>query len=209
MDKRERMVEVIKDKYGLNALEVFSAMLQVDRDKFVAEKYRDVAYNDSAVPIEHGQTMSQPYTVAFMTDLLGLKGNERVLEVGTGSGYQAAVLSLLAKEVYTIEIIRQLANRAKKRLKKLGYKNVKVGEGSGEWGWKEKAPFDAIIITAGMSTDLPPEVIDQLNVGGVLVAPVGRGHDKTMTKFTKLKNGKTKKQKYGKFTFVPFISEPN
>lgn len=209
MDKRERMVEVMKDRYGLDAPEVFAAMLQVDRDEFVAKKYRNRAYNDNAVPIEHGQTMSQPYTVAFMTDLLGLKGNERVLEIGTGSGYQAAILSLLAKEVYTIEIIRQLASRAKKRLKKLGYNNVEVGKGSGEWGWKERAPFDAIIITAGMTMDLHQEIIDQLNVGGVLVAPVGRGHDKTMTKFTKLKNGKTKKQKFGVFTFVPFISEPN
>lgn len=209
MNERERMVDVIKERYGLDASKVFSAMLQVPREKFVAKKYRVIAYNDNAVPIEHGQTMSQPYTVAFMTGLLNLDGHERVLEIGTGSGYQAAVLSHLAKEVYTIEIIRQLADRARKRLKKLGYKNVFVKKGSGEWGWREKAPFDAIIITAGISRDLPSDLVDQLKEGGVLVAPMGGGHDKTMTKFIKGEKGKLKKEKHGIFTFVPFVSEPN
>lgn len=220
------MVEVMRDRYGLDAPDVFSAMLQVPREKFVAKGYRDIAYNDSPVPIEHGQTMSQPYTVAFMTHLLlssssslslrkksknlaaDLK-NWKVLEVGTGSGYQAAVLSHLVGEVYTIEIIRQLARKAKTRLKKLGYKNVYVKAGSGEWGWKEKAPYDAIIVTAGVTAALPQDLAEQLKEGGILVAPVGRGHDKVMTRFTKLKNGKTKKQKHGIFTFVPFVSEPN
>ncbi len=220
------MVEVMRDRYGLDAPDVFSAMLQVPREKFVAKGYRDIAYNDSPVPIEHGQTMSQPYTVAFMTHLLlssspslslrkksknlaaDLK-NWKVLEVGTGSGYQAAVLSHLVGEVYTIEIIRQLARKAKTRLKKLGYKNVYVKAGSGEWGWKEKAPYDAIIVTAGITAALPQDLAEQLKEGRVLVAPVGRGHDKVMTRFTKLKNGKTKKQKHGIFHFVPFVSEPN
>ena len=130
------MVDVIKERYGLDAPKVFSAMLQVPREKFVAKKYRAMAYNDSAVLIENGQTMSQPYTVAFMTELLSLDGHERVLEIGTGSGYQAAVLSHLAKEVYTIEIIPELASTAKKRLTKLGYKNVFEKKGSWEWGWK-------------------------------------------------------------------------
>ncbi len=203
------MVDVIKERYGLGAPKVFSAMLQVPREKFVAKKYRGMAYNDSAVPIEHGQTMSQPYTVAFMTKLLSLDGHERVLEIGTGSGYQAAVLSHLAKEVYTIEIIPKLASKAKKRLRKLGYKNVFVKKGSGEWGWREKALFDAIIITAGISHDLPSDLVDQLKGGGVLVAPMGRGHNKTMTKFIKGERGKLKKEKHGIFTFVPFVEEPN
>ena len=209
MNKQEEMVSVIREEYGLNSPSVFSAMLVVPREKFAPKKYRNIAYDDGPVPIGMGQTMSQPYTVAFMTGLLNLDGHERVLEIGTGSGYQAAVLSHLAKEVYTIEIIRQLADRARKRLKKLGYKNVFVKKGSGEWGWREKAPFDAIIITAGISRDLPSDLVDQLKEGGILVAPMGRGHNKTMTKFIKRENGKLKKEKHGIFTFVPFVSEPN
>src|SRR3989337_2752329 len=147
--EREKMVREIREKYSLDSLGVFSAMLQVPREEFVAKKYRDIAYSDGPVPIGHGQTISQPYTVAFMTNLLDLKGDEKVLEIGTGSGYQAAILSLLAEKVYTIERISQLGGEAEERLGRLGYTNVKVKLGSGELGWKEKAPFDAILITAG------------------------------------------------------------
>jgi protein-L-isoaspartate(D-aspartate) O-methyltransferase len=209
MEERERMVEEIKERYGLDSSKVLSAMLQVPREKFVAKKYRHIAYRDGPVPIAHGQTMSQPYTVAFMTDLLDLERNERVLEIGTGSGYQAAVLSHLAKEVFTIEIIRQLADRAKKRIKKLGYKNVHVKSGSGEWGWKEHAPYDAILVTAGIEKDVPSALLGQLKDGGVLVAPVGKGPDKVMTKLRKIKGGKIKKSKHGIFHFVPFVEESN
>lgn len=209
MDERERMVEEIRDRYGLDAPEVFSAMLQIPREKFVAKRYRNIAYRDGPVPIAHGQTMSQPYTVAFMTNLLNLQGNERVLEIGTGSGYQAAVLSHIADEVYTVEIVRGLAERAKKRLKKLGYKNVHVKVGSGEWGWDEKAPFDAILVTAGLESELPEALAGQLKLGGILVAPMGRGYDKVMTKFSKKTNGRLKKEKHGIFHFVPFVEEPN
>ena len=209
MDERERMVEEIRERYGLDSDRVLSAMLQVERDKFVSKRYRDIAYRDGPVPIAHGQTMSQPYTVAFMTDLLDLQGNERILEIGTGSGYQAAVLSHLAKEVYTIEIIQELAERAGKRLAKLGYENVHVKAGSGEWGWKDAAPFDAILVTAGIKREIPQDLLDQLKVGGVLVAPIGAGYDKLMTKFTKGKSGKLKKEKHGIFHFVPFVEEPN
>jgi len=209
MNEREQMISDIKRKYGLNSPAVFSAMLQVARERFVRSKFNGIAYQDAPVPIEHGQTMSQPYTVAFMTNLLGLKGNEKVLEVGTGSGYQAAVLSQLAKEVYTVEIIKDLAEKAEKKLKKLGYKNVKVRSGSGESGWNVNAPYDAILVTAGIEKDVPTALLDQLKDGGVLVAPIGIGPGKQMTKITKLKNGKTKRQKYGAFTFVPFVSESN
>jgi|SRR3972149_2485537 len=220
MDARERMVEEIKERYNLDAPEVTSAMLQVPREKFIAKKYKDIAYSDRPVSIGYGQTMSQPYTVAFMTHLLvsgrvsvrGRKKNIskwRVLEVGTGSGYQAAVLSILAKEVYTIEIIPQLAEKAKKTLKKLGYKNVHVRQGSGEWGWPEKSPFDAILITAGLDKDVPQELFDQISGGGVLVAPIGRGSDKVMTKFTKAKGDRLKKEKFGIFHFVPFVRKSN
>lgn len=220
MDARERMVEEIQKRYNLDAPEVVSAMLQVPREKFIAKKYKDIAYSDRPVSIGYGQTMSQPYTVAFMTHLLvsgrvsvrGRKKNIskwRVLEVGTGSGYQAAVLSILAKEVYTIEIIPQLAEKAKKTLKKLGYKNVHVRQGSGEWGWPEKSPFDAILITAGLDKDVPQELFDQISGGGVLVAPIGRGSDKVMTKFTKAKGDRLKKEKFGIFHFVPFVRKSN
>ena len=211
------MVEEIKERYNLDAPEVISAMLQTPRDKFVAKKYRDIAYEDRPVSIGYNQTMSQPYTVAFMTHLLignkkqGARNKKlgKVLEVGTGSGYQTAVLSHLVRKVYTIEIIRQLADRAKKRLKKLGYKNVHVRQGSGEWGWEEEAPFDAIMVTAGIEKDIPEALINQLKEGGVLVAPIGKGPDKEMTRITKIKNGKIKRQRYGIFNFVPFVKESN
>lgn len=220
MDARERMVEEIKERYNLDAPEVTSAMLQVPREKFIAKKYKDIAYSDRPVSIGYGQTMSQPYTVAFMTHLLvsgriSLKGkkkdvsNWKVLEIGTGSGYQAAVLSKLVRDVYSLEIIPELAETAKKRLKKLGYKNVHIRQGSGEWGWKEKAPFDAILITAGLKKNAPQELLDQLKEGGVLVAPIGKGPDKVMTKFTKAKVSRLKKEKFGIFHFVPFVEEPN
>ncbi|MDP3014338.1 MAG: protein-L-isoaspartate(D-aspartate) O-methyltransferase, partial [Candidatus Subteraquimicrobiales bacterium] len=150
------------------------------------------------------QTISQPYTVAFMTHLLDIKDGDKILEIGTGSGYQAAVLSKLAKEVYTIERIPELAERAKERLKKLGYKNVFVKIGQGEKGWKDKSPFDAILITAGVD-NVPKALLDQLKEGGALVVPVGKGTDKIMTKLIKGKNNRIGKKEYGIFHFVPLI----
>ena len=199
------MIDVIRDEYKLNAPKVLSVMLRVPREKFVAKRFADIAYEDQPIPIGHGQTISQPYTVAFMTHLLDLSGNEKVLEIGTGSGYQAAVLSKLAKEVYTVEIVKGLAEKAKKRLNKLGYKNVFVKAGRGEKGWKRYTPYDAIIITAGVDEKIPKILIKQLRVGGTLVAPLGRGSDKRMTKIEKLRENKFKKKKYGVFQFVPFI----
>lgn len=223
------MVRQIMERYALDSPGVLSVMLQVPREKFVAGKYINIAYEDRPVSIGFGQTMSQPYTVAFMTHLLlslssslstRKKSKEkrkdikswRVLEVGTGSGYQAAILSHLVKEVYTIEIIPQLAKKARKTLKKLGYKNVHVKTGSGEWGWEEEAPFDAIMVTAGLEKEVPRELLEQLKVGGVLVAPIGRGVDKQMTKYTKFKSKNKfmiKREEFGVFHFVPFIEEKN
>lgn len=203
--ERENMVREIREKYELDSPGVFSAMLQVPREEFVAKKYRDIAYSDGPVSIGHGQTISQPYTIAFMTDLLRLKAKEKVMEIGTGSGYQAAVLSLLADKVLTIERIDPLAREARKRLKRLGYKNIKVRTGSGEYGWREEAPFDAILVTAGMEW-IPEELFRQLKDGGIMVAPVGKGMDKTMIKYTK-KGKKINKKEYGIFHFVPFIEE--
>jgi protein-L-isoaspartate(D-aspartate) O-methyltransferase len=199
------MVEEIEEKYLLSAPRVLSAMLKVPREEFVPRRFKDSAYLDGPISIGWGQTISQPYTVAFMTNLLNLKGGEKVLEIGTGSGYQAAILSLLAREVYTIEIVKELADKAKKTLKKLGYSNVQVRTGSGEWGWRKEAPFDAIIITAGVEK-VPEELKIQLGEGGILVAPVGGGPDKIMTKFVK-KDKKMERTDYGIFNFVPFVEE--
>lgn len=211
MTDREQMVQVIKKSYGFNAPKVLSVMLQIPREEFVSKEYRGDAYKDGPVPIGRGQTMSQPYTVAFMTNLLNLRGDEKVLEIGTGSGYQAAILSWLAKKVYTVEIIDELAKQASATLKRLRFRNVQVKSGSGEWGWEEKAPFDAIIITAALEDKVPKVLFDQLKAGGVLVAPLGVGNNKVMTRFTKIPtrsaNGKyrLKEEQFGVFHFVPFV----
>jgi len=204
MGSPQEMIQEIKEGYGLNTPEVFSAMYKVPREEFVPPRFKNFAYDDGPIFIGYGQTISQPYTVAFMTNLLDLKGKEKVLEIGTGSGYQAAILSLLSSRVYTIERIPELAKEVKERLKKLGYKNIEVRGGSGEFGWREKVPFDAILVTAGME-EVPQELFDELKEGGILVAPIGVGEDKEMTKFTKLKGGKIKKEEYGIFHFVPFV----
>lgn len=205
MNLRRQMVEEIKIRYRLNAPQVFSAMLNVPREEFIPTEHRNMAYDDAPVSIGFGQTISQPYTVAFMTNLLELSKDAKVLEIGTGSGYQAAILSQLADKVFTIERIEPLADSARERLKRLGYTNVEVKAGQGEEGWKEEAPFDAIILTAGVER-VPKTLFDQLKEGGVLVAPVGEGPDKKMTKFTK-KKGKISQKQYGIFHFVPFVEE--
>lgn len=199
------MIEEIKIRYRLNAPQVFSAMVNVPREEFVLHEYQKMAYSDAALSIGYGQTISQPYTVAFMTNLLDLTGHERVLEIGTGSGYQAAILAQLADKVFTIERIKPLAHLAQERLEKLGYTNVEVRAGRGEEGWPENAPFDVVILTAGVG-NVPKTLFDQLKEGGVLVAPVGEGPDKKMTKFIK-KKGKISKKQYGIFHFVPFVED--
>lgn len=203
MNSPQEMIEEIRIRYRLSNPQVFSAMLKVPREEFVTPENKDVAYSDAALSIGHGQTISQPYTVAFMTDLLQLTGNEKVLEIGTGSGYQAAILSLLADKVFTVERIKPLADSARERLEKLGYTNVEVKVAQGEEGWQEEAPFDAIILTAGVE-EVPQTLFDQLKDGGILVAPVGEGADKKMTKFIK-KKGKISRKEYGIFHFVPFV----
>ncbi len=151
---------------------VLEAMRRTPRHRFVAAAQADFAYEDHPLPIGHGQTISQPYMVAKMTELLEVRPEPRVLEVGTGSGYQAAVLSPLAAEVYTIEIIEALGNEARERLEKLGYRNVHVRVGDGYLGWPEKAPFDGIIVTAG-AREIPMPLVEQLKPGGRMVIPVG------------------------------------
>ena len=151
---------------------VMQAMETVPRHEFVPSGYRNSAYENRPLPIGHGQTISQPYVVALMTDLLAIKPGDKALEVGTGSGYQAAVLAQLADQVYSIEIIEPLAERATKVLKKLGYNNVETRTGDGYYGWEEQAPFDVIVVTAAAG-HVPPPLIKQLKPGGRMVIPVG------------------------------------
>src|SRR3989338_5176377 len=171
---RERDVMVTKQiqARGIKDTRVMEAMRKVKRHLFVPLEYWSLAYTDGPLPIGMGQTISQPYIVALMTELLNLKGNEKVLEIGTGSGYQAAVLAELTKEVYTIEILAPLANKAEKLLKELGYSNVYVRHGDGFLGWPEFAPFDAIIVTCAPA-EIPVPLIEQLAEGGRMVIPVG------------------------------------
>ncbi len=157
---------------GVSDKLVLTAMRKVPRHEFVPEDIKYRAYEDNPLPIGEDQTISQPYIVALMTELLGLKGGEKVLEIGTGSGYQAAILAEIAAEVYTIEIIESLARTAEQRLKEMGYENITVRWGDGYQGWEEHAPFDGVIVTAAPD-HIPQPLVDQLKVGGRMVIPVG------------------------------------
>jgi protein-L-isoaspartate(D-aspartate) O-methyltransferase len=170
--RRRAMVEEQLRARDISAARVLEAMLKVPRHLFVPEAQRHDAYGDFPVPIGHGQTISQPYIVAFMTQALDVRPTDRVLEIGTGSGYQAAVLAELVKDVYTIEIVEPLAARARETLASLGYRNVHVRAGNGYLGWPEEAPFDRVIVTAAPD-DVPPALVEQLKVGGIMAIPVG------------------------------------
>jgi len=181
-------------------------MGRVPRHVFVDASYRDKAYGDHPLPIGEGQTISQPYVVALMTEALGLKPADRVLEIGTGSGYQAAVLAEIVKEVYTIEIRKPLADRAAKTLADLGYRNVKVRFGDGYFGWAEQAPYDAIIITAA-ANHIPPPLIDQLKERGRLIVPLGSTvYFQTLTLATKRK-GELDVEQICPVAFVPMTGK--
>lgn len=174
-DYQRQRLAMVKDQIierGIKDHSVIEAMTAVPRHKFVSDNYLNRAYNDSPLPIGYGQTISQPYIVAYMTEILNLNKSCRVLEVGTGSGYQAAILSPIVKQVYTIEIIQELAKLAAARLKDLGYHNIEVAIGDGYYGWNRYAPFDAIIVTAAAG-HIPPPLIEQLKNNGRMVIPVG------------------------------------
>lgn len=171
-DERRRMVaEQIRGR-DIRDARVLTAMERVPRHLFIPEQLRHEAYDDHPVSIGHGQTISQPYIVGFMSEALELRPEHRVLEIGTGSGYQAAILGELAGEVYTIEIVDPLAESARATIARLGYKNVHVRAGNGYAGWPEHAPFDRIIVTAAPD-DVPPALVEQLKVGGLMAVPVG------------------------------------
>ncbi|NWF51440.1 MAG: protein-L-isoaspartate(D-aspartate) O-methyltransferase [Ignavibacteriaceae bacterium] len=169
--RNEMVKEQIEDR-GIRNKPTLDAMKKVPRHKFVPPNNIDKAYNDSPLPIGYGQTISQPYIVAYMTEVIDPKPGQKVLEIGTGSGYQAAVLAEIVDSVYTIEIITELYNSSEKRLKELGYKNVICKNADGYYGWKQAAPFDAIVVTAA-AEHIPPPLIEQLKDGGKMIIPVG------------------------------------
>jgi protein-L-isoaspartate(D-aspartate) O-methyltransferase len=169
---RRHMVDSQLRARDIRSARVLDAMLTVPRHLFVPEPQRADAYSDSPLPIGHGQTISQPYIVAFMTQALDIAPTHRVLEIGTGSGYQAAVLGALAKEVYTIEIVTPLAEQARETLSDLGYHNVHVRTGNGYLGWPEHAPYDRIVVTAAPD-EVPDALLQQLKLGGLMAIPVG------------------------------------
>jgi protein-L-isoaspartate(D-aspartate) O-methyltransferase len=185
--ERMRMVDAQMRARGVDDPRVLAAIENVPRHLFVPEEHRSRAYDDSPLPIGFGQTISQPYIVAYMSEVLQLEPSHRVLEIGTGSGYQAAVLGELAREVYSIEIVEPLATRARETLETLGYRNVHVRFGNGYLGWPDQAPFDRIIVTAAPD-EVPQTLIDQLAMNGLLVVPVGR-IDQTMTILRKTPTG--------------------
>jgi protein-L-isoaspartate(D-aspartate) O-methyltransferase len=191
---------------GISDPQVLRAMGSVPREKFVPKELRNNAYDDRPLPIGYGQTISQPFIVAFMTEQLQPKKSQRVLEIGTGSGYQAAVLSDLVAEVYTIEIVRPLAQRAEAVLRELGYKNVQVKAGDGYKGWPEHAPFDAIIVTAAPD-HVPPPLVEQLKEGGRMIIPVGKSGSQKLYLLEK-QNGQIQQTAVIPVRFVPLTREP-
>jgi len=200
--ERNRMVDQIEAR-NVNDPAVLQAMRSVPRHLFVPASVAEFAYSDQPLPIGFGQTISQPYIVALMTGLLDLKRDQTVLEIGTGSGYQAAVLSLLVRQVYSIELVPELALGAAQRLLHLGYSNVVVKAGDGYAGWPDKAPFDRIILTAA-PPKIPEELIRQLKRGGKLIAPVGRT-DQALILLTKDMEGRIKQRSVLSVMFVPMV----
>jgi len=208
VDYRKQREEMVKRQLiprGITDKRVLDAFLCIEREKFVPPEVGKDAYKDFPLPIGEGQTISQPYMVALMTQCLELAGEEKVLEIGTGSGYQTAILALLAREVYSIERISSLAERAKRVLRELGYHNVKVFVGDGTLGLKEYAPYDRIIVTAG-AKDIPPPLIEQLDEGGIIVIPVGYTYSQELMVARKEK-GKISYQGVERCVFVPLIGQ--
>lgn len=201
--ERGRMVEEQLLLRGVKDERVLAAMRRVPRHEFLPEAIRGMAYQDSALPLGEAQTMSQPYMVALMSELLGLQGAERVLEIGTGSGFQAAVLAELCEKVYTVERIKPLAERARANLDRLGYRSVAIKVYDGTYGWKEMSPFDAIMVTAG-APDVPAPLVDQLREGGRMVIPVGERYGQVLLKVVKTSSGPVTERTIP-CTFVPLI----
>lgn len=204
--KRQKMVETDIRGRGVRDKRVLDAMSRIERHLFVDSIFMNSAYDDHPLPIGEGQTISQPYVVALMTEALKLKATDRVLEIGTGSGYQAAVLGEIVSEVYTIEIRKKLAEKSGKLLRKLGYRNIMVKHGDGYYGWEEHAPFDAIIVTAS-ANHMPPPLIKQMKEGGRLIIPLGSTVYFQMLTLATKKKGELEVEQMGGVAFVPMTGE--
>jgi protein-L-isoaspartate(D-aspartate) O-methyltransferase len=202
---RLKMVEEQILSRGIKDPKLIAAMKKIPRHLFVEEALQNQAYSDHPLPIGEKQTISQPYMVALMTEALLLTGKEKVLEIGTGSGYQTAILSELSEKVFSIERIRSLAIRARKLLYELGYFNVEIKIFDGTFGWMEESPFDAILVTAG-SPDIPQPMVDQLAIGGRLVIPVGDAYVQDLVRVTKIEGG-IRKEDLGGCRFVKLIGK--
>ena len=203
--EREGMVRTQIEARGVKDAAVLAAMRRVPRHEFVPADVRAQAYADHPLPIGERQTISQPYIVGFMTELLQVKPGHRVLEIGTGSGYQAAVLAELGADVYTIEIVEKLAATARSVLQRLGYDRIRVRAGDGYQGWPDAAPFDRIIVTAA-PPEVPQPLIDQLKPGGRLVVPEGV-HDQDLVLYTKTADGKLQRERVLPVRFVPMTGQ--
>lgn len=204
--RRDVMVEQDIKARGIKDSHVLGAMLKVKRHLFVDEGQWGKVYNDHPLPIGEGQTISQPYVVALMTEAVGLKGDEKVLEIGTGSGYQAAILAEIVKSVFTIEIKKGLYERARERFQKLGYNNVQVRHSDGYFGWESDAPFDVIMVTAS-ANHIPPPLINQLKEGGRLIIPLGSTVFHQNLTLVRKEKGKPLVTELGGVVFVPMTGE--
>lgn len=203
--KRQRMVEQQLKPRGIKNERVLAAMAKVPREEFIPVDARGEAYEDGALPIGYNQTISQPYIVAFMTEQLRPTASDRILEIGSGSGYQAAILAEIVEDVYTIDIVEPLAKTAEANLQRLGYKNVHVKVGDGYKGWAEEAPFDAVIVTCAPEK-VPQPLVDQLKDGGRMVIPVGERFAQQLYLLEK-KNGQLKESVTLPVRFVPMLHE--
>ena len=201
---RKVMVKILSKK-GISDNEILSAIGSVPRHFFFDQAFLEHAYQDKAFPIGEGQTITQPYTVAFQTGLLNVREGQKVLEIGTGSGYQACVLLELGVNLFTIEFIRNLYDKTRKFLPKIGYRpHFKHGDGTK--GWPSQAPFDRILVTAG-APNIPASLVDQLKPGGILVIPVGNNKQQQMIRVTKDQQGKITKKAFDYFSFVPLVGK--
>jgi len=200
---RKRLIQELRD-LGIKEEKVLNAIEKIPRHFYIETTFGDDAYENKPFPIGRGQTISNPYTVAYQTELLELQEGDKVLEIGTGSGYQSAVLAELNAEVYTIERHQPLSNKAKKVLSHFGYSNVKTFYGDGFKGLPEHAPFDKIIITAA-APEIPKELLKQMKVNGVMVIPFGEGDTQQMIRIKRLDNNEFEKETFSAFTFVPML----
>lgn len=203
---RKRMVRTCVEERGLRDVAVLRAMEKVPRHLFVDEALRQNAYGDRALPIGERQTISQPFTIALTTHALGLHGGEKILEIGTGSGYQTAVLAEIADHVFSVEKLPSLARRARKTLDLLGYLNIAIRIMDGSYGWRDEAPFDAILVSAA-SPNVPHRLLEQLVEGGGLVMPYGQGEEQQLVRFER-RDGGWYSERLGPCRFVPLVGQP-